>query len=67
MVIRLSMADRLPRDRVNALGLDACPASLLHISSSFCEIISSDFPSPIGFDGFLDLTVGTWIPVRVDD
>lgn len=61
MEIRLSMVNRLPGDRVNALGLDACPAGLLHFCGSFCEIIRSDLASPVGFDGLLDLTVGTWI------
>jgi len=61
MKIRLSMADRLPGDGINALGLDACPAGLLHLCGSFCEIISRDLSGPVGFDGFFDLTVGTWI------
>jgi hypothetical protein len=59
MEIRSSMIDRLPGDGVNALGLDACPAGLLHVCGSFCEIISRDLSSPVGFDGFLNLTVGT--------
>jgi hypothetical protein len=49
-----------PRDVVNTMGLDACPASFLDIGSNLSKLICRCLASPVGFYGLLDLAILTY-------
>jgi hypothetical protein len=59
IVLSINSLKNIPGNDIDTVSLDAGPTGLLDLSSGFVEIIGSDFSTPVGFDGLLDLTVGT--------
>jgi hypothetical protein len=52
-----------PGDEIDTLGLDRGPAGLLDLGSNLGELIGGDLAGPVGLDGLLNLTVGTYDPI----
>ena len=57
-------AEILPWDEVDAALLELGPVVLLDLRGSLCELLCGDLAGPVGFDGLLDLTVGTWTKIN---
>ena len=52
-----SIENRLPRDKIDALGLDGSPGRFPNLSSSGLKLFCADFTGPVSFDGLFDLAV----------